>query len=286
MRHCKQKIIHATAPFVRPSILCAALCSSGIATVPVAQAQMPQPGSPDLMSTLRLVAEPGLREGRYLAGIEIAMAPGSHTYWKMPGEAGVPPVFTFNGSENVKSAIVTFPVPQRITEEGLDAFGYTGQVVFPVIVTPADPSKPASLHADVTFAICNRICIPGHGDAAVVLEPKGRGVAASLVEGALAKVPHQVADLAALRIAPRSGTADPSWTLSWSGSPPPGDIFADAPEGFYFTTRKTAPDSWTLTAVSTVTAAAATPVPVTLVLAGPTGALQTTRTLDLKAPGR
>ena len=238
------------------------------------------------MATLRLVAVGGLKNGRYEAGVDLVMAPGSHTYWKMPGEAGVPPVFTFNGSDNIRQADVKYPVPSRITEEGLEAFGYAGQVVFPVVVTPTDPSKPATLLVDVTYAICNRICLPGHSGAKLTLRPHGEGDSPQLVESALARVPHPAADLGDLQVARDKTATQPTWTLTWTGRKSIQDIFSDAPEGFYFSTKKLGPSTWTLTAEQTVVAGKATKIPVTLVLADGASSVETTRTFDIGPDGK
>ena len=83
-----------------------------------------------LKSRARLVAA-----GNAQAGVEIELAPGAITYWRDPGEAGVPPAFDFSGSVNLKQAEVEFPAPRRIVEsDGSEAFGYDGAVVFPIAV--------------------------------------------------------------------------------------------------------------------------------------------------------
>ena len=293
VKRLKQEILHLAAVIPRPVAIAAAVCFSGPSTgegwLSQAWAQAPEPklGSADGASTLRLVAEPGPVNGRYLAGVDLAMLPGSHTYWQIPGEAGVPPVFTFDGSENVRSATVKFPVPLRITEEGLDAFGYRDRVVFPVEVTPEDAGKPATLHVDVSYAVCNKLCLPGHGEASLILRPRAPGTAPELVAEALARVPRPVAAVPALHLVPHPAGPDAtqaSWTLTWTGEEAPGDIFPVAPEGYVFATKKTAPGAWTLTAVSGVTAPNALEVPVTLVLANEGAPTETTRSLTMKAP--
>ncbi len=244
----------------------------------------PQTGTQ--MSVLRLVSAGGLRDGGYEAGVDLVMAPGSHTYWKIPGEAGVPPVFTFNKSENVSKAEVSFPTPSRITEEGIDAFGYDNGVVFPVAVTPVDRGKPAVLHVDVIYAVCNKICLPGHGEATLTLTPHGAPVGGADVAKALAKVPQAIAKAPQLQTTRVKGTADPTWTLSWNGADAPTDIFPDAPEGFFFDSKKTGPVTWTLVAQQSVSAPKAETVPVTLVLARPRGSTSVSETFDVGAPAK
>ena len=217
---------------------------------------------------LRLVAGTPLHDGTYEAGIEITMPKGSHTYWQQPGDAGVPPVFAFNGSKNVTAARVLFPAPGRIVEDGLEAFGYTDRVVFPVTVKPADAGQAAMLHVDLSYAVCDKICIPEHGTADVTLKPGG-GDDAALVRAALTDVPTPAtpAEREALAIVPVHGAAKATWTLTWKGAGLVEDIFADAPEGFFFATRKTGPSTWTLVAAQSVQAPDQKPVPVTLTLA-------------------
>ena len=281
-KYPKQEPLHTCRAFSSTGALYAAVCVLGIFSVSAPlQAQQAAVGSSDLQSTVRLVAIGGLRNGSYVAGVDLTMSLGSHTYWKMPGEAGVPPVFTFNGSENVRQADVKFPVPSRITEEGLDAFGYGAEVVFPVAVTPVDPSKPSTLHVDVTYAICNRICLPGHSDAKLTLLPDGAGSSPELVEAALARVPQSKTDVGDLHVSRQASAPQPTWTLTWAGQMPVTDIFSDAPEGFFFSTRKTGPSTWTLTAEESVTAGKSTKVPVLLVLADGTSSIETTRTFDI-----
>ena len=51
------------------------------------------------------------------AGIEIKLEPGWHTYWRYPGNSGVPPRFNFSGSDNLKRAEVRYPAPHLLHDE-------------------------------------------------------------------------------------------------------------------------------------------------------------------------
>lgn len=281
----KQKTIHAS-PAIRPiptvSLTLCVLCI--LAGAGLAKAEPPRKSIGNPASTLRLVGAPGLTDGHYDAAVEISMAPGSHTYWKNPGEAGVPPAFSFNGSTNVAKAEMKFPVPSRMSEEGLEAFGYTDRVVLPVAVTPNDPSRPSELHVEATYAVCNKICIPAQGGDTLALPRSGTGGGDALVSAALAEVPRPAtpAEQADLQIERQpSGSGGPAWTLSWKGAPPLDDIFADAPEGFYFSTKSSGPQKWVLTADRSVLTKDATTVPVALILARKGQSLAATETLDL-----
>ncbi len=295
----KQKHFQSARTFASRRALGAALCVSCIGLGGVLPRQVPSavaqgfPVGPNAQpATVRLLAAPGRAGTTYEAGVEIAMVAGAHTYWKMPGDSGVPPVFDFDGSENVSAASVSFPAPTRISEEGFDAFGYTGRVVYPVAVTPLDRAKPARLRVDVTYAVCDKICVPGHADATLTLAPGGSGVAGDLVAAALAQVPKPLAevDRGKLAIAPvaagkaagASSSGASSWTLTWTGAEPLVDIFPDAPEGFVFDTRKVDAGHWTLTASQGVGAGASVKVPVSLVLKAGEGGYTVTETLDVR----
>ena len=236
---------------------------------------------------MKLLAGPAFANGVYVAGVAITMTPGSHTYWKMPGDAGVPPVFSFAGSRNLRDAKVEYPVPHRITEAGLDAFGYVDKVLLPVEVTPADPAQPVELHVDINYAVCNTICIPAHGTAVLTLQPSGAGPGAAEVAAAQAAVPVAAApgEHIELAVMPDAGAAKPTWTLTWTGAGAPADVFADAPEGYYFATRKTGAGTWQLVA-DQVPATKAWPVAVALTLARASHSLVVTEKLDSESATR
>lgn len=287
----KQETLHQAAAILARTALSGALWISciGLTTLWPTMSSHAEgtldPTLGDQVASMRLIAAPGLTNGRYSAAIDIAMEAGAHTYWKQPGDAGVPPVFSFNGSENVAEARVVFPTPSRISEEGIEAFGYTDEATFPVLVTPRDASKPVVLKADVTYAVCRKICVPGHGMATLNLPPKAESADTAKVETALTNVPIPIS--AALRqdltIEPVKGTDKPTWTLTWSGKTPVADIFAEAPEGFYFETKKTGPGRFKLTAAQVVAATKTTSVPVSLVLALAPHGVVANETLDVAA---
>ena len=75
------------------------------------------------------------------AGIEIRLAPGWKTYWRYPGDSGIPPRFDFSHSTNVKSVTVRYPAPQRLTDESGTSIGYKHGVVFPLEIVPQDAAQ-------------------------------------------------------------------------------------------------------------------------------------------------
>jgi DsbC/DsbD-like thiol-disulfide interchange protein len=119
---------------------------------------------------LRILLNPA-SGGGVEGGIEIVLEPGWYTYWKNPGEAGVPPVFDFSGSENVGQLQVLYPAPLRKVDGGSTSLIYQDEVVFPLMVTPREPDLPVVLRLKAQFGVCSEICIPTQASAEVALAP-------------------------------------------------------------------------------------------------------------------
>ncbi len=105
---------------------------------------------------------PGWRmdNGHYMSGLNLTLAPHWKTYWRAPGEAGIPPQFDWSGSQNVGSVRLHWPSPQVITLNGMQSIGYLDALLLPVEVTPLDPAKPVALHLEMQLGICKDICMP------------------------------------------------------------------------------------------------------------------------------
>ncbi|GGL99449.1 hypothetical protein GCM10011534_21600 [Pseudooceanicola nanhaiensis] len=123
--------------------------------------------------TARLL--PGWRQadGRHVAGLELRLAEGWKTYWRVPGEAGVPPVFSWRGSDNLQSASVVWPRPVVFDQNGMRSIGYVEHVVLPLVITPRSPDAPITLRGDMMIGICDEVCVPVEMRLTGVLEPNG-----------------------------------------------------------------------------------------------------------------
>lgn len=219
---------------------------------------------------MRLISS-ALRNGAYEAAVEIKLSPNAITYWREPGEAGVPPVFSFEGSENVARANVLYPAPSRLNEGGIEAFGYRGGVIFPIEVTAGDATKPSRLAVTLKYAICEQICIPAKGSAELILPQSGASPQQDAIAAARARVPVPLApaDVAKnVTVRAEAGQATPQWRVSWRGSEAALDLFAQAPIGWAFDTKKTAENTFSLNALQMPSDKSA--VTVHLTLAGAT----------------
>jgi DsbC/DsbD-like thiol-disulfide interchange protein len=118
------------------------------------------PWQQDAHSALRLLA--GSRSGTVLlGGIAIQLQPGWKTYWRTPGDSGVPPRFDFSKSENVEAVTVLWPAPMKFDDgAGGISLGYKQQVVLPLRIVAKSADKPVMLRAAINYAVCEKICIP------------------------------------------------------------------------------------------------------------------------------
>jgi len=147
------------------------------------RAQVPQPYGVSLIG--------GAPEGdRWLAGVAVDLARGWKTYWRMPGEAGIPPQFNWSASRGVGSVEVLYPLPGRLHDLSGETVGYEHKVVFPVIVKPKAAATAAELHLNLFFAVCKDICIPAKAEATLTLPDTNASRAdAGVVEKWLGRVP-------------------------------------------------------------------------------------------------
>ena len=163
-----------------------------LAAAGAARAEDASPWSNDSRSSVRLIAGANASSDTPLqAGIEMKLLAGWHTYWRYPGDSGVPPRFDFAGSGNLKSAKVLYPAPVLHSDEAGQTIGYEGSVVFPVEVTPKEPGKPVTLKLKIDYAVCEKLCVPAEGSASLVLAP-GASAQGAAVKAAFARVPQRV----------------------------------------------------------------------------------------------
>jgi len=123
-------------------------------------AQDASPWQRDGHSAVRLLA--GSRSGAVLlGGIAFQLEPGWKTYWRNPGDSGVPPRFDFSKSENIEAVTVLWPAPAKFDDgAGGHSMGYHDQVVLPLRIVAKNADKPVILRVGINYAVCEKICIP------------------------------------------------------------------------------------------------------------------------------
>jgi DsbC/DsbD-like thiol-disulfide interchange protein len=150
--------MNATVPLRASLGVAATILASAFAID--ARAQDASPWQRDGHSAVRLLA--GSRSGAVLlGGIAFQLQPGWKTYWRTPGDSGVPPRFDFTKSDNIEAVTVLWPAPMRFDDgAGGVSLGYHDQIVLPLRIVPKSADKPVTLRAEVNYAVCEKLCIP------------------------------------------------------------------------------------------------------------------------------
>jgi DsbC/DsbD-like thiol-disulfide interchange protein len=165
-------------PFIirTPVLLAAslALFSAALALPCLAATASESPWIKETYSKVRLVGGPVQHDGAsvMVAGVQIRLAEGWKTYWRNPGDSGVPPHFDWSGSKNLKQAEVLYPAPRRFAEADGTAIGYADEVMFPVRITPERPGEPVELKLNLAYGLCKTLCIPNEATLSLELPPQ------------------------------------------------------------------------------------------------------------------
>jgi DsbC/DsbD-like thiol-disulfide interchange protein len=172
-----------------------ATATLGAIGAPTARAQDASAWDKEPHAEARLIAGSMIKtpDASFLrAAVEIELDPGWKTYWRQPGDSGVPPTFDFSRSQNVNSVKVLWPAPERFPDgAGGNSIGYVGRIVLPLRVSPQDTAKPSTVHLKLDYAICGNLCVPA--EATLELTLNGDGAEDATIEKADLRVPRPVA---------------------------------------------------------------------------------------------
>ncbi len=142
--------------------------------------------------------------GTFLAAVRLTLADGWKTYWRAPGDAGIPPQFDWRRSRNLGGVSITWPTPEVLDQAGMQVIGYRDGLVLPLEITPAQPGQPVRLRGRVDLGICRDICIPGTLKFDHQLDPQASRSPA--IAAALARRPYSATEAgvtgATCRLAP------------------------------------------------------------------------------------
>ncbi|MGB0902310.1 protein-disulfide reductase DsbD domain-containing protein [Halocynthiibacter sp.] len=100
------------------------------------------------------------RDGTRMAAFRIDLNEGWKTYWRAPGETGIPPQFDWSRSRNVASVQFHWPRPGIHDNAGVRTIGYKDALILPVEITPIDPSQPVHVNVQMKLGVCEEVCIP------------------------------------------------------------------------------------------------------------------------------
>lgn len=189
------------------------------------------------LSVARLEAQ---ETPRLYAFVEVELPAGWKTYWKAPGDSGVPPDFDWSKSRNVARAEVLYPAPKRMTDKGGEVVGYKEHVTFPVLISPDKTDEPVALDLTFQFGICKDICVPTEVSLALDVPSTGEVGDSEAALAALDTVPRPQSELRAGDPVLKSAEAQlsegaPKLVIEaqFPGGAEAADLFLDAPGGAY-----------------------------------------------------
>jgi DsbC/DsbD-like thiol-disulfide interchange protein len=139
---------------IRPVLICA-IAAIGLSGQPATAEDYAQ-------RVVSLEVLPGWRsaDGTHVAALRIELAPGWKTYWRAPGDAGIPPMIDWSGSDNLAKIMPVWPTPEVFSQNGMTSVGYQDDLVLPVVLTPRDPAQPIALSGEIQIGICKDVCVP------------------------------------------------------------------------------------------------------------------------------
>jgi DsbC/DsbD-like thiol-disulfide interchange protein len=273
----------------------AALAVIGLGTsfgAPAVAAPKGSAWSRGLHSRIRLT-EAGLADadGLQVAVIEIALDPNFKTYWRSPGDSGIPPTFSFEGSLNARDIKVHFPAPARFEDgAGGVSIGYkTNLVELPVTFRAVAPGKPVRLILRMNYAVCERICVPTAGSAElVIMSPRlvSQRASALVNEHLPRKLPLAAREPLAIEAISGAGKPEHFRVAAALAGKGGADLFVEAAQPWLFDTASAVREShdkatFTVAAIDKDKSPECRGVDVTLTLVQENRAVETTTWLDV-----
>lgn len=187
---------------------------------------------------MRLVALSPDVDGRLRAALEIEPHQGWITYWREPGQSGIPPQITVQPGSNVTLENVGYPVPQPIAIGSIREIGYKDRVALPIDFKITDVDKPTTLKVSAFIGLCKDICIPFQADFSLSLPaesqflPEEQGVVAA-AEASLPRPPSADFALDRHALSPDGKRLALRFTLPEAGSAIPA-VYVTGPSGYAF----------------------------------------------------
>ncbi|MFN0262621.1 protein-disulfide reductase DsbD domain-containing protein [Tepidamorphus sp. 3E244] len=195
---------------------------------------------------VRLINAGNPEPGVWRAGLEIDLKDGWKTYWRSPGETGVPPIFDWTPSDGVASVEVHWPTPVRFVDSGLTSIGYKGDVVLPIEIRTTGDTPP-KLDLALSYAVCSDICVPEEATVTLDLSggasPRGRVE----VEASLAKVPERTMSGTNIAVARPGKTRQDPIEIELVSGTSPERVFVEGPEDWYLPAPEAATNDGTVT---------------------------------------
>jgi len=163
---------------LKAAILSLISCAAGFVLPAAAENHQP----PSVDDVVEIDVLPGWRDasGKHIAALRIRLDKGWKTYWRAPGEAGIPPSLNWKESDNIAGVEFHWPVPDVFDTAGVQTIGYSNELVLPMTLTPRADGQPIVLEGNVNLGVCQDVCIPMDTRISVTLPVDGGGSKAQI----------------------------------------------------------------------------------------------------------
>lgn len=128
-------------------------------------------------------------DGTILAAIRFELGEGWKTYWRAPGEGGIPPMFSWSGSRNLAAVDPAWPAPVVFMDNGLRSVGYMDTLVLPLRITPKRTGKDVVVNGRLDIGVCQDVCVPATLKVKARL-PHGETKIDPVIAASLADLPY------------------------------------------------------------------------------------------------
>ncbi|MGJ8628843.1 MAG: protein-disulfide reductase DsbD domain-containing protein [Sulfitobacter sp.] len=132
-------------------------------------------------------------DGTRVAAIKLTLAPGWKTYWRSPGDNGIPPAFDWSGSSNLRGVGMIWPAPKVFRQGGVRTIGYANELILPITIAPQKAGNPVTLRADLDIGVCSDICVPKQMTLTATLDTTS-GKPTPTIAAALAARPYSASE--------------------------------------------------------------------------------------------
>ena len=163
------------AALTLPSVLAAQNSSKAVVTTPQVRAE------------LLAHAPDGADSGKTVwLGLQLTHQPDWHTYWRNPGDSGLPITVQWTLPAGISAGDIAWPLPKKIPIGNLANYGFDGTVLLPVPLTISQDFKPGLTNNEIevklkaNWLVCRKECIPEEGEFALKVPVKGSMAANSV----------------------------------------------------------------------------------------------------------
>lgn len=196
---------------MRKLIAVLALLAASLASVGSGVAQLGGPSArPDIKVDFLVGGHDPLDPGAVWLGVRVRLGPGWKTYWRSPGDSGLPSEFDWSKSTNLDKAETLWPAPHRIEILGVETIGYTDEVIFPIKARLRDPSSSSRVSLDLALYACSTICVrDDHALTSVVAPGPAHPDEQAIIDAWRSRVPGATSDALSISLIRLTGSNPP-----------------------------------------------------------------------------